>query len=218
MSYEKLLDDLETLQKSYAAEEDDKKIQAAAAAAAGADDGAKKKEGDEEELDENGNPIAKPAAKKEGEEGAPMAKSFIVTTADGEKHEAVDGTEMIKSLSDQVEALQKGAESEKTDLTKLLTILADVIKSQGSLIKSLNEKVEILSNQGAGRKSVTTPTPAMIKSLQNEQPLDAQGFMLKANAAFDAGRITGKDLTVCDVALRMGSVLDQNLVNKVLGE
>jgi len=42
--------------------------------------------------------------------------------------------------------------------------------------------------------------------------------MLKANAAFDAGRITGKDLTVCDVALRMGSVLDQNLVNKVLGE
>lgn len=209
MSYEKLLDDLETLQKSYAAEEDDKKIQAAAAEAKG--------EEDEEELDENGKPIVKPAAKKEGEEDAPMAKSFIVTTADGEKHEAVDGTELIKSLNDKVEALQKGAESEKTDLTKSLTILADVIKSQGALIKSLNDKVEIISNQGAGRKSVTTPTPAMIKSLQSDQPLSGQEFMLKANAAFDAGRITGKDLTVCDVALRMGSTLDQNLVNKILG-
>ena len=209
MSYEKLLDDLETLQKSYAAEEDDKKIQAAAAEAKG--------EEDEEELDENGKPIVKPAAKKEGEEDAPMAKSFIVTTADGEKHEAVDGTELIKSLNDKVEALQKGAESEKTDLTKSLTILADVIKSQGALIKSLNDKVEIISNQGAGRKSVTTPTPAMIKSLQSDQPLSGQEFMLKANAAFDAGRITGKDLTVSDVALRMGSTLDQNLVNKILG-
>lgn len=209
MSYEKLLDDLETLQKSYAAEEDDKNIQAAAAEAKG--------EEDEEELDENGKPIVKPAAKKEGEEDAPMAKSFIVTTADGEKHEAVDGTELIKSLNDKVEALQKGAESEKTDLTKSLTILADVIKSQGALIKSLNDKVEIISNQGAGRKSVTTPTPAMIKSLQSDQPLSGQEFMLKANAAFDAGRITGKDLTVCDVALRMGSTLDQNLVNKILG-
>lgn len=209
MSYEKLLDDLETLQKSYAAEEDDKKIQAAAAEAKG--------EEDEEELDENGKPIVKPAAKKDGEEDVPMAKSFIVTTADGEKHEAVDGTELIKSLNDKVEALQKGAESEKTDLTKSLTILADVIKSQGALIKSLNDKVEIISNQGAGRKSVTTPTPAMIKSLQSDQPLSGQEFMLKANAAFDAGRITGKDLTVCDVALRMGSTLDQNLVNKILG-
>lgn len=215
MSYEKLLDDLETLQKSYAAEEDDKKIQAAAAEAKG--------DGDEEdELDADGKPTGKkvPKVKNVGDEGegAPMAKSFIVTTADGEKHEAVDGTEMIKSLGERVEALQKGAESEKTDLTKSLTILADVIKSQGALIKSLNEKVEILSNQGAGRKSVTTPTQAMIKSLQSDQPLDAQGFMLKANAAFDAGRITGKDLTVCDVALRMGSMLDQNLVNKILGE
>lgn len=209
MSYEKLLDDLETLQKSYAAEEGDKKIQAAAAEAKG--------EEDEEELDENGKPIVKPAAKKDGEEDVPMAKSFIVTTADGEKHEAVDGTELIKSLNDKVEALQKGAESEKTDLTKSLTILADVIKSQGALIKSLNDKVEIISNQGAGRKSVTTPTPAMIKSLQSDQPLSGQEFMLKANAAFDAGRITGKDLTVCDVALRMGSTLDQNLVNKILG-
>lgn len=211
MSYEKLLDDLETLQKSYAAEEDDKKIQAAAA------DGDMKK--DDEELDENGNPIAKPAAPKDdGEDGVPMAKSFSGTTADGEPFEAVDGTELIKSLNDKVEALQKGAETEKTDLTKSLTILATVIKSQGALIKSLNDKVEALSNQGSGRKSVTSPTGAMIKSLQSDQPLDAQGFMLKANAAFDAGRITGKDLTVCDVALRMGSMLDQNLVNKILGE
>lgn len=217
MSYEKLLDDLETLQKSYAAEEDDQKIQAAAAEARGDGD----EEEEEDELDADGKPTGKkvPKVRNEcGEEDAPMTKSFSGTTADGEPFEAIDGTELIKSLNNKIEALQKGAETEKTDLTKSLTILATVIKSQGALIKSLNDKVEALSNQGSGRKSVTSPTGAMIKSLQSDQPLDAQGFMLKANAAFDAGRITGKDLTVCDVALRMGSMLDQNLVNKILGE
>lgn len=205
MSYEKLLDDLETLQKSYAAEEDDKKIQAAAAEAKG--------DGDEEdELDADGKPTGKkvPKAKNEdGEEGAPMAKSFVVTTADGEKHEAVDGTEMIKALHAEVDA-------SKADLTKSLTFLVGIIKSQGNLIKALQDNYTELASQGRGRKSLTAPTFDMAKSLTDSQPLDSQGFMLKANAAFDAGRITGKDLTVCDVAIRMGQTIDQSIVSKVL--
>ena len=204
MSYEKLLDDLETLQKSYAADEDDKKIQAAADEARGNDED----EDEEEELDENGNPVAK-KRKKEDAEGNPFAKSFSGTTASGEEFEAIDGTELIKALHGEIEA-------NKEDLTKSLSFLVGIIKSQGALIKSLQSDFIALSKQGRGRLSVTGPTLDLAKSLQGSQPLDGQGFMLKANAAFDAGRISGKDLTVCDVAIRMGSDIDPALVSKVL--
>lgn len=206
MSYEKLLDDLETLQKSYAADEDDKRIQAAA-------DEARSEDDEEDELDEEGKPTGKKKslAKKGDEDGKenPFAKSFNGTTEDGQAFEAIDGTELIKALHAEVE-------TNKADLTKSLTFLVSVIKSQGNLIKSLQENYIELAGQGRGRKSVSGPTFDMAKSLQDSQPLNAQGFMLKANAAFDAGRISGKDLTVCDVATRMGSEIDPALVSKVL--
>ena len=209
MSYEKLLDDLETLQKSYAADEDDQKIQAAAAD--GDADNA------DEELDADGKPVAK---KEDGDEdkaeGNPFAKSFNGTTADGQEFEAIDGTELIKSLNERIDVMAKTADTEKSDLTKSLTILVDMIKGQGVLIKSLNERIEVLAKSGAGRKSVTAPTMDMQKSLSDGAPLNAQGFMLKANAAFDAGRITGKDLTICDVALRHGAEIDQAIVSKIM--
>lgn len=208
MSYEKLLEDLEVLQKSYAAEEDDQNIQAAAAEAKGGDDEDK----DDEELDADGNPIAKkkPAAEDGEEKGDnPFAKSFFGVTKDGKEFEAVDGTELIKSLQHEIE-------TNKEDLSKSLTFLVGVIKNQGNLIKALQENYTELANQGRGRKSITAPSLEMAKSLSDSQPLDSQGFMLKANAAFSSGRITGKDLTVCDVAIRMGQPIDQAIVSKVL--
>ena len=209
MSYAKLLDDLETLQKSYAAEEDDKKIQAAADEARGDESD----EDEEDELDEDGKPTGKKKMRAEKddkeEKGNPFAKSFSGTTADGQEFEAIDGTELIKALHAEVEA-------NKEDLTKSLTFLVSVIKCQGNLIKSLQENYIELAGQGRGRRSVSAPTFEMAKSLQDNQPLNTQGFMLKANAAFDAGRITGKDLTVCDVATRMGQTIDPALVSKVL--
>lgn len=211
MSYELLLNDLETLQKSYAAEEDDQKIQAAAAEAQEGDE-------DDEELDADGKPVqkSKPVAKEGEEKGNPFAKSFTGVTEDGDEFEAVDGTELIKSLNDKVEALQSGFDAEKADLSKSLTFLAGIVKSQSNLIKALQENYTELANQGRGRKSLTAPSFEMAKSLNDGRALDSQGFMLKANAAFDAGRITGKDLTVCDVAIRMGQAIDQSIVSKVL--
>ncbi|MFZ4538505.1 hypothetical protein [Propionivibrio sp.] len=211
MSYEKLLDDLETLQKSYAADEDDQKIQAAAA------DG--DNDEDDEELDEDGKPVAKkkPVAEEgDKEEGNPFAKSFNGTTADGEEFEAIDGTEMIKSLNDRIDLMAQGAEDEKSDLAKSMEVLVGIIKSQGTLIKSLQESYVALANSGSGRKSINAPTGAMIKSLQSNEPLNAGSFMAKANLAFDAGRISGKDLTICDVALRQGCEIDAAIVNRVM--
>jgi hypothetical protein len=214
MAYEALLDDLETLQKSYAAaDEDDKKIQSYA------DDKGEEEDDEDEELDKDGKPVAKKQkAEPEGKEN-PFAKSFSGITADGEEFEAVDGTELIKSLNDKIEVLIAAGEtekSEKEDLTKSLGILADVVKTQGRLLKSLQESHLELSKQGRGRQSVMSPTLEMAKSLQTEQPLNAQTFMLKANAAFDSGRISGKDLVVCDVAMRHGSEIDPSIVTKIM--
>ncbi len=210
MSYEQLLDELETLQKGYAADADDKAIQAAAAD--GQDDQ------DDEELDADGKPVAKkkkPLAGADGDEGKPFGKSFTLVGEDGTETEAIDGTELVKSLHEEVQALGKAAEAEKADLTKSITILTDVIKSQGALIKSLQSDLSDLANQGAGRKSVTMPNATMAKSTA---PMDTSTFMMKANAAYNAGRISGKDLTVCDVSLRHNEAIDAALINKIFAE
>lgn len=206
MSYEALLNDLESLQKSYAVDPDDKAIQAQAAEARGEDGDKQSDDEDADELDEGGEPIVK-------KKGKPFGKSFTLVGEDGAETEAIDGTEMVKSLYAEVHALTQSAESEKGELSKSIQILTDVIKSQGVLIKSLQDNYASLANQGAGRKSVTAPTAAMAKSLQ--PALNTETFMMKANAAYNAGRITGKDLTVCDVSLRHNEAIDASLINKI---
>lgn len=208
MSYELLLNELETLQKGYAADADDKAIQAAAA-----ESGDKP---DDEELDEDGKPIAKkqkPAVEPDGDEGTPFGKSFTIVGENGQETEAFDGTAFVKSLHSDVVALGQTVESEKAELSKSLVVLVGVMKSQGALIKSLQDSFSALSNQGAGRKSVVMPTGIMAKATG---PVSNETFMAKANAAFSAGRISGKDLTVCDVSLRQGEAIDSGLVNKIL--
>ena len=214
MSYEQLLDELETLQKGYAADADDKAIQAAAAEG--------QADGDQydEDLDEDGKPIAKkkkPYAEPDGDEapGKPFGKSFTLVGEDGAETEAFDGTEFVKSLHEEVQALGRAAESEKADLTKSLNILADVIKSQGALIKSLQSDLSDLANQGAGRRSITMPNASMAKAMG---PVSNETFMMKANAAYNAGRISGKDLTVCDVSLRHNEVIDAALLNRIFAD
>lgn len=209
MSYELLLNELETLQKGYAADADDKAIQAAAAEAGD--------KPDDEELDEDGKPIAKkkkPMAEPDGDEapGTPFGKSFTLVGEDGAETEAFDGTEFVKSLHGEVVALGQTVDAEKAELSKSLQALVGVIKSQGALIKSLQDDFAALSNQGSGRKSVVMPTGSMAKSIG---PVNNETFMQKANSAFNAGRITGKDLTVCDVSLRHGEAIDAGLINKI---
>jgi hypothetical protein len=207
MSYELLLNELETLQKGYAADADDKVIQAAAA----------ENDSGDEELDEDGKPIAKkkkPMAEPDGDEapGKPFGKSFTLVGEDGAETEAFDGTEFVKSLHEEVQALGKTVEAEKADLAKSIQAMVDVIKSQGTLIKSLQADYATLANQGAGRKSVTMPNQSMSKAMG---PVNTETFMMKANAAFNSGKISGKDLTVCDVSLRHGEAIDAGLLNRI---
>jgi len=214
MSFEGLLNDLEELKKAQApaADEGDEKIQAAAETSNGDADPAA--EGDENNVDD-----------EEEEEGkGEMTKSFTAVI-DGEEQTVIDGTELIKSLQMRADAADselasiKGARAtENEHLAKSMGLVADMLKEQGALVKSLQAQVAKLSNEGRGRKSVTAPDAELIKSIQPApEPLNAGTFMLKANAAYDAGRISGKDLTVCDVAVRMGSEVDPSIIKKIMG-
>jgi hypothetical protein len=210
MSFEKLLDDLETLQKSFGDDEaDDKKIQAAEAG-----------EGKDEDEDEEAE--AKKAAEadkdKDGkdcaDEGKPFGKSMALTDAEGNPVDAVDATEFVKALNDQVGAIAAGIETDRGHLTKSIETLTAIAVKQNEMIKSLRTEVAELANQGRGRKSVTAPTEDMAKG--GDAPLNAGTLMAKANAAYDAGRISGKELTVVDVALRYGHDIDPSITNRIM--
>lgn len=207
MSYEALLEELETLQKSMdQGDSDDEKI-AAAAAADDEDDDHDEPDGDEG-IDGEGD--------DDGDEG-PMAKSFSFQLETGEVVEAVDGTELVKSLQNEVALLKSERETAASQTEKVFQAVLGQLKSQGELIKSLSAQVEKMSSEGRGRKSIAAPSAAMAKSMGADAGgLTPDRLLAKANAAFDAGRISGKELTVIDVSLRHGAALDDGLMARVL--
>jgi hypothetical protein len=211
MSYEALLEELETLQKSMdQGDSDDEKIAAAAAA------------GDQDEDDEHDEPDGDEGMDGEGDgdgdgDEGPMAKSFSFQLDTGEVVEAIDGTELVKSLQGEVALLKSERETAATQTDKVFQAVLGQLKSQGQLIKSLSAQVEKLSSEGRGRKSIAAPNAAMAKSMGTDSGgLTPDRLLAKANAAFDAGRISGKELTVIDVSLRHGAALDDGLMARVL--
>lgn len=209
MSYEALLEELETLQKSMdQGDSDDEKIAAAAAA------------GDDDEDDEHDEPDGDEGMGGEGDgdgDEGPMAKSFSFQLDTGEVVEAVDGTELVKSLQNEVALLKSERETAASQTEKVFQAVLGQLKSQGELIKSLSAQVEKMSSEGRGRKSIAAPSAAMAKSMGADAGgLTPDRLLAKANAAFDAGRISGKELTVIDVSLRHGAALDDGLMARVL--
>lgn len=190
------LDEQTQLAKSLPAKdgEDDEAIQAAAAEGDDADD----KNPEDNEPDEGDKPIAK----------------SVTAMVDGEEVEAIDATELLKSLQDRVD--------EHDDvLAKALTTTLATVKAQGEMIKSLNAEMKKLAGKGAGRKTVLTVVekPAageqdMTKSQQDG--MTTGEFMAKANAAFAAGKLTGIELTTADVAIRQGAPIPAGIMAKAL--
>ena len=59
-------------------------------------------------------------------------------------------------------------------------------------------------------------TGTMAKSEAASDGMTADQFFAKANAAFDAGKLTGRELTVIDVCKRSNQPIEQSLIQKVL--
>jgi hypothetical protein len=196
--FQALLGELETMTKALPAADvaDDKKIQAAA-------------DGNGDADDDN----------KDDQQGDPMAKSLQVTLADGTVIEAEDGTELVKSLMDQVGKQEDMMVKAMGGVINLVKHQGEQLKAQGTLIKSLQDTVTRLSGQGAGRKSIVDvhqQVGELTKSLQApSQGPTAQEFMVKSHAAFTAGKISGQELNVIDVSLRQGAAIDPTLLAKV---
>lgn len=196
-----LLGELDTMTKALPAAEvaDDKKIEAAAGA-----DG-----DDKPKLDADGKPIV--AAE-------PMTKSLQVTLADGTVIEAEDGTELVKSLFARVDSNEDMVVKALGGTLNLVKAQADQLKETTALVKSLQADVARLGNQGAGRKTLVNVHEQVTQLAKAHAPQGPtpQEFMAKAHSAFEAKKITGIELTTCDVAVRTQQQIEPGLIAKVL--
>lgn len=205
MSFMELLGELEALNKSLpaaaAADEDDEKIAAAAADGAAAG----------EAVDADANGVADEGEGGEGDE--PMAKSFSFQLEDGTQIDAVDGTEMVKSLMARVEKTESSA-------TAAFGQVLGVLKSQSDLIKSLQADVKRLSGEGRGRKAVVSVAekPAA-GEMHKSQPsgMSENEFMAKALQAQAAGRLSALDVSVAEAHFAKGLQVPADLIARVVG-
>lgn len=215
MSFEKLLDELETMSKAMPSDdtgEDDKKIQAAAAEGGEGDVSNDDDKNDDVSQDDDDNDLDNGSeSDKEGDDDRGMTKSFQFTLESGEVIEAQDGTKLVKSLISRVE-------KNEAVLTKALGTAVTLIKSQGELIKSLQSKVDNLSGQGRGRKAIVSvvekQSTALVKSVQ-EEGMSANEFMAKALEAQAKGLITGLDVSRAEAHLNKGLRIPDDIVAKV---
>lgn len=207
MSFEKLLGELEelhALRKSMPGDDgdqDDAEISAAAA------------DPDNEDGDSDNDP-------PEQDDDELMGKSLRLQTEDGERIEAIDGTELVKSLMGRLEKLEgAGYAAIEESMTKALGVAVDLIKSQGEEIALLKSEVSRLANQGRGRKAALSVVekPEATTMAKSEPAGVASGeFMAKALAAQAAGKITGLQVSIAETALSKGLAVPADIVNRVL--
>ena len=208
--------------------DDDKKILEAAAEGGNADAQAEAsaevaaededKDGEKAEGDE-------PAA-AEGDKPA-LAKSFEVTLENGDKVEAVDGTELLKALGDRLEATEGQLATVLTGLSSMVKSQTALIQEQGALLKSQAgeiaaqaARIDALAGKGAGRKAVLSVHEKPVAgALAKSEPtgLSPKEFMAKALDAQTAGRLTGLDIAVAEHHINRGTPVPAEIVARVVG-
>lgn len=214
-AYAELLKELQgehdALAKALPAEGDgDDKI---AAAAAEGGDGKGEPDGDEGKAG-----VSDGDADDKGKE--PMAKSMTVKLEDGSEAEAIDATDLIKSLSDEVKGLGgKLTETEGT-LAKALSDTLELVKGQTQLIKSLTERVTALGSKGAGRKAVLTVHEPLAKSQTAQaepEGVKPQELLVKALGAQKEGRLMAHQVSAIETYVNTGRPVPEHLVKAALG-
>jgi hypothetical protein len=147
----------------------------------------------------------------------PLGKSFGVTLPTGQKVEAYDGTALVKSLFAQQQATE-----EKTQelFGSVVSMLKAMRVQHAQEIKALRKSLEAIGEQGRGRKSkVTIHEPPRSAATAETNPAEiASTIMSKANSAFSANKITGRELNTIDVSLRKGIAPSQDLLNKIMAQ
>ena len=226
MSFEQLLQDVETLAKSQGAGAADAGDDAAAAEAKAAADAAAAKAaaaadgggGDEGEGDEG-----------EGEGDESFAKAFSATLADGSEGQFIDATDLLKALGVEVTRINGERKSENEHLGAALGIMADLLKAQSTQIAELKTQIVQLSTTGRGRKAIVSvhdspdaaaaaaaKSPGLLIKSATGTGVPANEFMAKAMEAQTAGRISSRDVAIAEGSLNAGMQVPDSIVSRVL--
>lgn len=191
------------------------------------------------QLDTIGKPLIKSQqTEKEPEEepeeelpDAALTKSFVVTDADGTEHEAIDATDLLKSLNTEMGLLKVQTGAQEETLQKSIDTLAEAIvgklgaivdaqAAQDKLLKSLSEQVETIQGSGRGRKSTLTivdkPDASTLQKSEQAPAMDADEFMAKAMTAQKEGRISGIDVCAAENFINNGMEVPKEIVKRVL--
>ena len=206
----------EVLAKSVQPAQDDKKIQAAAASGANNGDGndVSPGEGEGEGEGEDEDDADKKKKEGEGEGDSTLTKSLI--GANGE--ELIDATEMLETLQKSINDNNEMLGAALPTMITMMKRMGETIAAQGEMIKSLQ------AGHGAapaGRKSqvvLLAKSAAGTQAVEEEQSqLSADDLMIKSNAAYSAGKISGVELGMIDLALRSRQLPDADLLARVIG-
>ena len=180
------------------------------------------------DLDGDSDDEAIRRAAEEGEEGededdkdkaaGEMLGKAMTAVIDGQEHEVVDGTALVKALMAE-QATQGDA------LTKALANTLSLIKGQGALLKAQADEIALLKADlqrlgglGAGRKSALSihDKPGTEGASQAGETVSIDQLMVKANDAFSTGRISGRELAVVDVSVRSNVAIEPALLGKIM--
>jgi hypothetical protein len=124
---------------------DDERIAAAADEGGAGDEageGLRDREDEDEEEDE--------------EEDDVLGKSLRFTLKGGEEVEAFDGTQVVKSLMTRVERQEDSLSKSLDRMGGLLKKAVDTVGRQEKMLKSMGERLDKVSNEGRGRRTVVS--------------------------------------------------------------
>lgn len=242
MSFEALLDDLDTFQKALPPHQEPDADQKGGPSDGDADNKpapkakpkAKADPGDQKiaaaadsDLDKDGTPDGEDDLAEDDEEDPEdddsemFGKSFAVTTATGETIEAYDGTAMMKAFEQRLAALEQDYEASVVKLQKAEQTIADLLKAeaviskQSELIKSMHGQLASIQESGRGRKSALTvhERPSAIPTAPDKP---APGTILaKAMSAQQTGKITGTDVARIESYLSRGLAVPSELASLI---
>ena len=142
----------------------------------------------------------------EDDEKEPMGKSLLL--ASGETIEYLDGTDLVKALTDRVDTQDEA-------LAKALASTTDLIKSLHSEIDGLKADVQRMATSGRGRKTVVSLAEA-VAPVAAPVGVSPQEFMTKALDAQKAGRLTALQVSVAEGYLQRGLDIPDSIKTQVL--
>ena len=167
------------------------------------------------------NPDEDQLGDEDEDEGADAAlgKSFSLKLENGEDLEAVDGTELVKSLISRLDDADTTLMERDEALQKALRVSIDMIKGQADDIADLKKQIKAIGSTGVGRKAtVTIAEKPEVGVLQKaEEGMSGLEFLAKAEGAMMSGKITGHELALAESALNRGAQVRPDIVSRVVG-